>query len=112
MPLKGETNSRLSVCCSRSATTVATLPPRQLKNKAAPTKLAGAAFSKAFAVVRLARSCKIAPLISKIETGKILHKIKLRFRRKSSIKIRCATARVSYQYFILNLLALLEFGNW
>src|SRR4028119_789837 len=100
VPLRGEINKRLRVCCSRSATTVATLPPRQLKNKAAPTRVEGAALSKALAVVSLARSAKINPLSNRTEIGKIPQKIKLRRRRHNSIKILCATARVSCQYFI------------
>src|SRR4028119_1680874 len=90
VPLRGEINKRFRVCCSRSATTVATLPPRQLKNKAAPTRVDGAALSKALAVDSLARSAKINPLSNRTEIGKIVQKTKLRRRRHSSIKIRCA----------------------
>ena len=91
----------MRVCCSRSATTVATLPPKQLKNRAAPTRVEGAALSKALAVDSLARSAKINPLSNRTEIGKILQKTRLRRRRPNSIKIRCATAKVSRQYFIV-----------
>lgn len=99
-PLKGEINKRFKVRCSRSATTVATLPPKQLKNNAAPTKVDGAAFSNAAASESFARSAMISPLIISTETGNIHQKIKLRFRRRSSVIIRCETAIVSCQYFI------------
>ena len=88
MPLKGEINRRLRVCCSLSATTEATLPPKQLKNNAAPTKVEGAAFSKATAIDSLALSAKINPLSNNTEMGKMHQKTKLRRRRNNSIKIR------------------------
>jgi hypothetical protein len=99
----GERNSRLSVRCSRSATTVATLPPKQLKKSAAPIKVAGAAFSKAIPIARLFFSETIKPFNARIKTGKIAQAISDRRLRHNSVRIRPATASVSFQYFIFYL---------
>jgi hypothetical protein len=68
------------------------VPPRQLKNRAAPTQETGAARSKAAAIGSWARSAKINPFSTNTSAGNSDQNTKLRLRRHNSCKIRRAIA--------------------
>jgi hypothetical protein len=72
------------------------VPPRQLKNKAEPIKVAGADSLNDSTVVIFEPSAKTNPFSNSIEIGKITHNSKVRYVRNSSNKIRRPIAIASY----------------
>jgi len=81
---------RLSVSRSLSPTMSAVVPPRQLKNKAAPISIPGAVASNELPCSLLPEYIK--PNRMSISIGKIAQNIRFRFVRSNSFSIRCVVA--------------------